>query len=76
MAVSTEAERLWVKQWETAGPALAEQRKIELRNLTEEEALAAAEALLSLVTMVTLATRRRGYSGLVEQQALFHRQPK
>lgn len=76
MAASTEAERLWVKQWETAGPALAEQRKIELRSLTEKGALAATEALLSLVTTVTLAAGRRRYSGLVLQQDLFHRSPK
>lgn len=66
-------ERQWLGQWKTAGPALFEQRKIELRELTAGKALAASEALLSLVTTVTLAPSRRGHSGLVEQQALFHR---
>ncbi|MEI8192199.1 MAG: hypothetical protein WCI75_21035 [candidate division NC10 bacterium] len=33
------------------------------------------EALLSLVTTVTLSPGRRRWSGLVEQQALFHRRP-
>ena len=73
MASSAETERQWLGQWKTAGPALLEQRKTELRELTVEKALAASEALLSLVTTVTLAPSRRSHSGLVEQQALFHR---
>jgi hypothetical protein len=38
-------------------------------------ALAASEALLSLVTTVTLNLKRVCWSELVEQQARFHRRP-
>ena len=58
-----------------AGPALAAKRREELLHLSEERALAASEALLSLVTTVTLNPGRVGWSGLIEQQALFHRRP-
>ncbi len=44
-------------------------------HLSDERALAASEALLSLATTVTLNPGRVRWSGLVEQQALFHRRP-
>ena len=68
-------QREWLRQWNDAGPALAALRREELLHLSDERALAASEALLSLVTTVTLSPRRRHWSGLVEQQALFHRRP-
>jgi protein-disulfide isomerase-like protein with CxxC motif len=67
------AQREWARQWKEAGPALAAERRKELRHLSDERALAASEALLSLVIPSTLSPRRRRWSGLVEQQALFHR---
>jgi hypothetical protein len=73
MGLSGEAQRKWLSQWEAAGPALAEQRRKELRELSEAQALAASEALLSLVTTTTLDPSRRTHSGLVDQQALLHR---
>ena len=76
MALSVEAQREWLKQWESAGPALAERRKKELRELSERRALAAAEALLSLVTSAPLDPSRHDYSGLGEQQELFHRRAR
>jgi hypothetical protein len=66
-------QREWLRQWNDAGHALAANRREELLHLSDERALAASEALLSLVTTVTLSPRRRRWSGLVEQQALFHR---
>jgi len=68
-------QREWLRQWKDAGPALAALRREELLHLSDERALAASDALLSLVTTVTLSPRRRLWSGLVEQQALFHRRP-
>ncbi len=62
-----------MEQWRAAGIALAKQRKLELRSLTDEQALAAADALLSLADPGRLPEQRRVTSGLVEQQALFHR---
>jgi hypothetical protein len=69
------SQREWLRQWNDAGPALAALRREELLHLSDERALAASEALLSLVTTVTLSPGRRYWSGLVEQQALFHRRP-
>ncbi len=68
-------QREWLAQWKGAGPALAANRRRELMYLSDERALAASEALLSLVTMVTLAPKRLAWSGLVKQQNLFHRRP-
>jgi hypothetical protein len=75
MIPETAVQREWLRQWNDAGPALAANRREELLRLSDERALAASEALLSLVTTVTLSPRRRSWSGLVEQQALFHRHP-
>ena len=75
MTPETAVQREWLRQWNDAGPALAANRREELLRLSDERALAASEALLSLVTTVTLSPRRRSWSGLVEQQALFHRHP-
>lgn len=64
-------QRRWAAQWKAAGPALAEQRRAELRALTPAQALAASEALLSLAGPVGRTDARAGDSGLVEQQRLF-----
>jgi hypothetical protein len=73
MTPETTTQREWLRQWNDAGPALAALRREELLHLSDERALAASEALLSLVTTVTLRPGRRHWSGLVDQQALFHR---
>jgi hypothetical protein len=75
--MDTEAalQRQWVKQWLDAGTALAANKREELLHLSDERALAASQALLSLVTAVTLNPARSRWSGLVEQQALLHRRP-
>lgn len=75
MTPETAIQRERLRQWSDAGPALAANRRKEFRHLSDERALAASEALLSLVTTVTLSPRRHRSSGLVEQQALFHRRP-
>lgn len=72
MTPDSGAQREWLQQWNEAGRALAAERRQELIHLSDERALAASEALLALVTTVTLNPRRRSWSGLVEQQALFH----
>jgi hypothetical protein len=60
-------------QWRAAGPALEEIRAREIRALTDEEALAASEDLLSLAASTPLPPERLRWSGLVAQQALLHR---
>jgi len=57
-------------RWNRAGPALEAVRRRELQALTDDEALAAAEALLDLLRL--LPPHERG-TGLVEQQRLFSR---
>jgi|MudIll2142460700_1097286.scaffolds.fasta_scaffold95608_2 hypothetical protein len=66
-------QREWLRQWNDATPALAANRREELLHLSDERALAASEALLSLVTTVSLSPHRLHSSGFVEQQAIFHR---
>lgn len=62
----------WMQQWRSAGVALAEQRADELRAMTDEQALAASEALLEIGASLPLSPERWTTSGLVIQQALLH----
>lgn len=62
-----------MKQWRRAAVALEDQRKRELQALTDQQALAASDALLSLVENLPIDVGRLTGSGLVRQQALFHR---
>ena len=66
-------DRAWMAQWRAAAVALAEQRVRELRALTEEDARAAIVALLDLGASLPVSSEREKTSGLVTQQALFHR---
>ncbi len=75
MVPAREIEERWLAQWRHAGAALAEQRRRELRALTDEEALAATEALLELGASLPISRARLVTSGLVAQQALFHGKP-
>jgi hypothetical protein len=62
----------WMRQWRAAGPALERVRERELRDLTDERALAATEELLSMANLAPLPPERLLSSGLVTQQALLH----
>jgi hypothetical protein len=73
MTPDAATQRDWLRQWTGAGAALAANRREGLLHLSAERALAASEALLSLVTTVRLNPGRLCWSGLVEQQAAFHR---
>ncbi len=75
MPLENPTQREWLRQWNHAGRALKENWRRELKHLSAERALAASEALLSLITTVTSNPARLRWSGLVEQQALFHRKP-
>jgi hypothetical protein len=63
----------WIQQWREAAVALVEQKAHELRTMNDEEARAATDALVELGAMLPLSPERERDSGLVIQQALFHR---
>jgi hypothetical protein len=63
----------WLRQWQSAGPALEEVHRHELRQLTPELALAAADALLSSTPRLAEGSRRWSTSGLIDLQAWLHR---
>ena len=65
--------KAWMAQWRGAAVALAEQRIRELRALTDENARSAIAALLDLGASLPIPPERERTSGLVIQQALFHR---
>lgn len=67
------AQQVWIEQWRGATVALAEQHRRELTDLTSDQALAASEALLDCVAFLPIGPDRLATSGLVHQQALFHR---
>jgi hypothetical protein len=73
--MSVRDQKEWMSQWRRAAAALEQQRRDELRSLSEREALVASETLLSLFPLVTLDPDRFASSGLVQQQALLHRRP-
>ena len=70
MATTPAEQRRWMKQWREAAIALDEVRRDELANLTEREAWRQIESVLSLAASYRRLSRT---SGLVEQQAWFHK---
>jgi hypothetical protein len=75
-AAESERERAWARQWAAAAEALAAERQKALATLSDDEAAAVVLALLDLAATLPLAPERRATSGLVEQQAQFHRLQK
>lgn len=66
-------QRAYVQQWVETGRLLEEMRWRELRALDAAFALAATDQLIDAALQVPLPPSRVTSSGLVEQQALFHR---
>jgi hypothetical protein len=73
MATTPAEQRRWMQQWREAAIALDEVRRDELANLTEREAWRQIEAVLSLAPHYRRLSRT---SGLVKQQAWFHKLKK
>ncbi|MGH8906535.1 MAG: hypothetical protein ACRD0K_08465 [Egibacteraceae bacterium] len=69
MSRCSDDERRWMEQWRYAAAALEDMRREELRTLTDHEARVILRRLLSGPAP---RSPRRGLSGLVEQQRLFH----
>lgn len=66
-------EAAYIKQWAETGRLLEEQRWAELARLTPEEGIMASDALIAAALTVPVPRARQIWSGLVEQQAAFHR---
>ncbi len=73
LATTPEEQRLWMEQWRHAAIALDEVKQDKLANLTDEAAWRQTESLLSIPNPWRDPKR---VSGLVEQQAVFHRHRK
>ena len=71
--MSRTPEQIWVDNWREAGPELEEIKRRELRAMTPEWALFAADAVLDMASHGWWNPARESWSGLVEQQALFER---
>ena len=69
----TELNRRWVEQWRITGPMLEAFRAQELRAMTDEQALAISEELLSAAPSPHDWRTDPLNSGLIEQQRIFAR---
>jgi hypothetical protein len=72
-AMTDDAARAYVRQIVAAGRVLEQQRWQELSVLSPERALEASHALIEAALRVPLPAARRTWSGLVDQQHVFHR---
>ena len=70
--MTRDAERAYVKGWAETGRLLDEIRWRELRALDAARALKASSDLINSALQVPLSDRRRQWSGLIDQQDLFH----
>jgi hypothetical protein len=72
MATTPEEQKQWMAQWRAAEVALYEQKFLELQAMTEAEALRISNMLLWFALESYRNPDREAYSGLVEQQRIFH----
>jgi hypothetical protein len=73
MATTPEEQRQWMRQRREAAVYLDEVKRDELANMTSEEGWRAIESLLSLAPHYRRLSRT---SGLVKQQAWFHKRKR
>lgn len=73
LALDAQQQKLWLKQWRFAEAELLEQKQIELQALSENQALADSDLLLMLAPESYRDPILETWSGLVEQQRIFHR---
>ncbi len=71
LAETPEEQRQWMAQWRSAEAALLEVKREELRALTDEEAVAAFNALDMPPELVYRSRARQESLGFVEQQRIF-----
>ena len=72
LATTPEEKRQWMAQWRAAENALLEQKLHELMAMSDADALRISNMLLRLVDGQNRSADREMYSGLVEQQRIFH----
>ena len=72
-SMTNEQHRAWMAQWRRAAVALEQVQRRELARMTDAEALAAAERVLTPVGDPYRDPQRLHTSGLVDQQRIFHR---
>ena len=73
LAKTPEEQRAWMNQWRAAAIALRQVRREELRAMTDEDAVAAFNALNVPPELVWRSPKRESSSGLVEQQRIFQK---
>ena len=71
--VTRDAERAYVRNWVETGRLLERLRWQELRELRQDVALRASEALVAAACLVPLPAHRRSWSGLIDLQDRLHR---
>ena len=71
--MTEDQQRRYVRQWLQTGRLLEEVRWRELREIDNDVALRASDMLIDAALRIAIAPSRRNSSGLVEQQAYFHR---
>ena len=73
LAETPEEQQAWMKQWRAAAVALRKVKREELRAMTDEDAVAAFNALDLPPHDFARAADRMNSSGLLEQQRIFQK---
>lgn len=73
LAETPEEQRAWMQQWREAEKYLRKVKREELRAMTDEDAVAAFNALDMPLDLVWRSPERIDSSGLVEQQRIFQK---
>lgn len=71
LAETPEEQRKWMNQWREAAAALRQVKREELRAMTDEDAVAAFNALDMPPDLVWRSPERENSEGLIEQQRIF-----
>ena len=72
MGLTASDQNKWMAQWRAAGDALQQLKLAELAQLGEDQARQMTGYLLELAAGVPISPQRWSYSGLIDQQRLFH----
>ncbi len=73
LAETPEEQKAWMAQWRSAEVALRQVKREELRAMTDEDAVAAFNALDMPPELAYRSPERANSNGLVEQQRIFQK---